>query len=135
LDDGIVHLDKKNLALCRAGARVLRDRRISPLIVNGAAAPAGIITVRDYVNLVADGQDPAAVTVAERMTTDLVIVEASADVADAAHLMAERHIRHLPVVDHGKLIGVISIRDPVVRHPAFRLRPRGLVRPVDWPGL
>src|SRR6058998_35456 len=96
---------------CALAARILRDRGISSLIVNGSAAPVGIITERDYVNLVADGEDPASVTVAERMSTNLITVESSAEVADAAHIMADRHVRHLPVVDDGKLVGVISIRD------------------------
>jgi CBS domain-containing protein len=104
---------------CAQAAQILRDRGISSLIVNGSAAPLGIITERDYVNLVADGQDPSSVTVAERMTTNLITVQSSADVADAADIMADRHIRHLPVVDEGKLVGVISIRDPVLRHPAM----------------
>src|SRR5713101_3783120 len=104
---------------CAQAAQILRDRGISSLIVNGSAAPLGIITERDYVNLVADGQDPSSVTVAERMTTNLVTVESSAEVADAADIMADHHIRHLPVVDEGKLVGVISIRDPVLRHPAM----------------
>lgn len=104
---------------CADAAKLLRQHHISSLIVNGPGGPTGIITERDYINLVADALNPAAVTVGERMTTDLITVPSSADVADAAQIMAERHIRHLPVVDQGKLVGVISIRDPVVRHPAL----------------
>jgi CBS domain-containing protein len=100
-------------------AKLLREHQISSLIVNGPAGPTGIITERDYVSLVADAQTPGSVSVGERMTTDLITVASSADVADAAQIMAERHIRHLPVVDQGKLVGIISIRDPVVLHPAL----------------
>jgi len=104
---------------CADAARILRENRISSLIVNGPQGPAGIITERDYVNLVADCADPASVSVGQRMTTDLITVTSNADVTDAAQIMAERHIRHLPVVDAGKLVGVISIRDPMARHPAL----------------
>jgi CBS domain-containing protein/uncharacterized membrane protein len=104
---------------CADAAKLLRQHRISSLIVNGPAGPAGIITERDYVSLVADAQNPASVTVGERMTRSLITVTSSADIADAAQIMAERHIRHLPVVDQGKLVGVISIRDPVIHHPAL----------------
>jgi len=105
---------------CAAAAKLLREHQISSLVVSGPAGPAGIITERDFVNMVVDAQDPATVTVAERMTTNLITVSSSTDAADAAHIMAEHHVRHLPVVDNGKLVGIISIRDPVVRHPALR---------------
>jgi signal-transduction protein with cAMP-binding, CBS, and nucleotidyltransferase domain len=60
---------------------------------------------------VADGVDPSTATVGERMTRDLATVEPRTDITDAAQLMAERRIRHLPVMDKGSLSGVISIRD------------------------
>jgi CBS domain-containing protein/uncharacterized membrane protein len=104
---------------CSDAARILRENKISSLVVNGPDGPAGIITERDYVNLVADRKDPAIVNVGQCMTTNLITIPSSADVTDAAQIMAERHIRHLPVVDNGKLVGMISIRDPVARHPAL----------------
>jgi CBS domain-containing protein/uncharacterized membrane protein len=105
---------------CAAAAKLLREHQISSLVVDGSDGPAGIITERDFVNIVVDGQDPATITVGERMTSNLITVSPATDAADAAHIMAEHHIRHLPVVDKGKLVGIISIRDPVVRHPALR---------------
>ena len=45
------------------------------MIVNGPSGPAGIITERDVVHLIADGQDPASVLVGARMTTNLVTVQ------------------------------------------------------------
>jgi uncharacterized membrane protein len=105
---------------CAAAAELLREHRISSLIVSRPTGPVGIITERDFVNLVAAGEDPARVTVGERMSTNLITISSASDSTDAAHVMAEHHIRHLPVVDNGKLVGIISIRDPVVRHPALR---------------
>jgi CBS domain-containing protein len=92
-------------------AAILRERRISSVLVQGDAGPAGIVTERDFVNLVADGQDPAAVRIGDRMTRDLATVEPRTDIADAAALMASRGVRHLPVLDRGELVGIISIRD------------------------
>jgi uncharacterized membrane protein len=104
---------------CADAAKLLREHRISALLVNSPTGPAGIITERDLVQLVADTQDPASIRVGERMSTNLITVPSNADVSEAARIMAEQHIRHLPVVDQGKLVGVISIRDPVLRHPAL----------------
>jgi CBS domain-containing protein len=92
-------------------AKILHDNRISSVIVQAESGPAGIVTERDLVNIVADGLDPKEVRVSDRMTTDLATVEPRADIAEAAQLMAERGIRHLPVVERGELAGIISIRD------------------------
>jgi len=92
-------------------AQVLRDHGISSVVVKGDRGPSGIVTERDFVSLVADGLDPAATKVKDRMSRDLATVEPKADIADAAKLMADRGIRHLPVVERGKLAGIISIRD------------------------
>ncbi len=92
-------------------ARTLHDNRISSVIVTDEGRPAGIVTERDLVNVVADGVDPREEAVGGRMTRDLATVESRTDIADAAALMAERGIRHLPVVDRGQLAGIVSIRD------------------------
>lgn len=93
-------------------ARLLREHRISSLVVRSEdGSPAGILTERDFVTLVAEGVDPATTKVGERMTRDLATVEPKTDIADAAELMAARRIRHLPVVERGSLAGIISIRD------------------------
>jgi CBS domain-containing protein len=92
-------------------AKVLRERGISSVVVKGAKGAEGIVTERDFVNLVADGKDPASTKIGQRMTKDLAMVTPKTDIADAAKLMAERRIRHLPVVERGKLAGIVSIRD------------------------
>ena len=92
-------------------AKILRENRISSVVVKEGEKIAGIVTERDMVNAVADGIDAVSVSVADRMTRDLATVDMKTDVADAASAMAERRIRHLPVVDKGSLAGIISIRD------------------------
>jgi CBS domain-containing protein len=92
-------------------ARILQDNRISSVIVMDGDRVAGIVTERDLVNVVADGADPREQTVGDRLTRDLATVEPRTDIADAASVMAERGIRHLPVLDRGQLAGIVSIRD------------------------
>jgi CBS domain-containing protein len=92
-------------------AKVLAANRISSVVVKDGDDVAGIITERDIVKGVAEDVDVGTVIVGDRMTRDLATVEAKTDVADAARLMAERRIRHLPVLDKGSLAGIISIRD------------------------
>jgi CBS domain-containing protein len=92
-------------------AGLLHDNQVSSIVVMDGERVAGIVTERDLVNLVADGQDPTTTKVGDRMTTDLDTVEPRTDIAEAAEHMARLRIRHLPVVDSGKLAGIISIRD------------------------
>ncbi len=92
-------------------AKLLHDNGISSVVVMEGAELAGIVTERDLVNVVADGADPKAITVGERMTRDVDTVGPRTDLAEAAEHMARLRIRHLPVVDRGKLVGIISIRD------------------------
>jgi CBS domain-containing protein len=92
-------------------AALLQEHGISSVVVLEGDTLSGIVTERDLVNLVSDGADPKTTTVAERMTTNLDTVGPKADIAEAADHMATRRIRHLPVVDDGRLVGIISIRD------------------------
>ena len=93
-------------------AKVMRLHGISSVVVLDGQKLTGIVTERDIVNLVAAGGDPHNVTVALGMTRrDLETVSPKTDIAEAAEHMAERNIRHLPVVDKGKVVGIISIRD------------------------
>jgi len=92
-------------------AKILHENRISSVIVMDGEQVAGIVTERDLVNVVADGADPREQAVGDRLTRDLATVEPRTDISDAAELMAERGIRHLPVLDRGSLAGIVSIRD------------------------
>src|SRR5919201_3428995 len=92
-------------------AKILHDNKISSVIITEGGRTAGIVTERDLVNVVAEGLDPGQTTVGTRMTRELATVDTRTDIADAAQIMAERKIRHLPVVEKDSLVGVISIRD------------------------
>jgi CBS domain-containing protein len=92
-------------------AAVLHDNAISSVVVMDGERLAGIVTERDLVNLVAEGGDPRTTKVADRMTTELRTVSPRTDIAEAAEQMARLKIRHLPIVEDDKLIGIISIRD------------------------
>jgi CBS domain-containing protein len=93
-------------------AKVMRTNGISSVVVLNGTKLAGILTERDIVNLVAAGGDPHSVKVAHGMTRrDIETVTPKTDIAAAADHLATRNIRHLPVVDKGKVVGIISIRD------------------------
>jgi CBS domain-containing protein len=110
----IMHADVKTAAPTESFAQVaalLHRNGISSVVVMDGSSLSGIVTERDLVNLVADGQDPQKTTIADRMSTNLETVSSRTDIAQAAEHMARLGIRHLPVVDEGALVGIISIRD------------------------
>jgi CBS domain-containing protein len=94
-------------------AKVMRTNGISSVVVlDHEATLAGIVTERDIVNLVAAGGDPHTVKVVHGMTRrHLETASPKEDIAAAADRMVSLNIRHLPVVDHGKVVGIVSIRD------------------------
>ncbi len=83
----------------------------SVIVVSPEYKVLGIFTERDLIRLVGEGK-PLTLTIGEVMTRDPVTVFEDDTITKAVTLMAERRIRHLPVVDReGRLKGVISARD------------------------
>jgi CBS domain-containing protein len=94
-------------------AKVMRSNGISSVVVlDGGKKLAGIVNERDIVNLVAAGGDPQSVKVMHGMTRrHLETTSPKVDIAEAADRMVSLNIRHLPVVDKSKVVGIVSIRD------------------------
>jgi CBS domain-containing protein len=96
----------------------LTDLDIKSVVVTDDDRPVGILTSTDYLRLVAEGDDPTATTVGDRMTQEVVTVRYDETVRRAARLMANHGINHLPVVDtDGKVVGIVSSTD-LTRHLA-----------------
>ena len=104
------HDDTLAEAAARIGARRVGSAVVSP---QPRGPGFGIITERDLLRAMADGADPATTHVAAYMTSDAVTVTPEWHVVDAARMMMERGFRHLIVVDDGRVVGVLSIRDMV----------------------
>ncbi len=94
-------------------ATVMRDRKIAALVVvDETGSLIGIVTERDVVfRAVAGGMDPATATIADIMTANPDTLDPGDIAADALELMQTRKYRHLPVVENGKCVAVVSIRD------------------------
>ena len=91
-------------------ARRMVDRGVGAVLVMDGERLAGILTERDVLRAVADGRVEDA-RVGERMTRHPETVEASESTGHAASLMIHGGFRHLPVVDGGAIVDIISIRD------------------------
>jgi len=90
----------------------MTTRKIGALVVLEGESLMGIFTERDALNRVlAAGLDPARVKVADVMTREPVVVTVDTTVGDAMALVTKRRFRHLPVVENGKLLAVVSSGD------------------------
>lgn len=93
----------------------MQARHVSALVVLDDGALAGILTERDLLQVLVDGDDPATVPVRRRMTTDVVTIAADADPMQARELMGRHAVRHLPVVDEaGTVVDLIEQTEPRV---------------------
>ena len=91
---------------------LMGQRRIAAVLVLSAGQPVGIVSAKDYGNRVAlSKRDPERTRVSEIMTKSVFTVTADATVSEAMAIMAGRHIRHLPVVDSGRIVGIVSLGD------------------------
>ena len=104
-------------------ARRLHKHQVSAVVVTDGDVPVGILSERDIVRLVVDGQDPTATPVRGRMSARLHTLPPDADEDEASQLMARQGIRHVPIVDGGRLVGMVSLGDPAMLAMGPRRRP------------
>ena len=102
--------DRADDTLAQAAKRMWEQQTGSLLVMDGEDL-VGILTERDILKAVAAGARLDEVRISEVMTKDIITVGPQTTLREAAKNMADRWIRHLPVVDSGKLVGVLSQRD------------------------
>jgi CBS domain-containing protein len=100
-------------ATLRDAARLLTADRVGLLVVIDHRGVRGVLSERDLVAAVADGEDVEVERVADYLVDDLVTVDEKTTVEEAARTMSEAELRHLTVARDGEVIGVVSIRDVV----------------------
>jgi len=91
-------------------ASIMDSKDIGSLLVEENGKMIGIITERDVVKVVANGDKPDHVKVSEVMASKLQTIDANADIIEASEIMKIHHIRRLPVVENGKFVGMITAR-------------------------
>lgn len=93
---------------------LMAEKEVGALMVMEGKMLKGVISERDYARKVILKERSSKNTqVNEIMTTHIVYTHPEQNVEECMALMTEKHVRHLPIIDHGQLIGVISIGDLV----------------------
>jgi len=81
------------------------------IVVEGGERPVGVLSERDIVREAARNEHLFGTPVGDIMTRDVITGAPHDDLLTVAHTMTEKRIRHLPVVDKGRLVGVVSVGD------------------------
>ncbi len=106
----------------RNAVAMLVENRIGALLVlDSAGNLVGILSERDIMRTAATDEDLFGRPVADIMTREVVVGMPQDDVLAVAHTMLEKRFRHLPIMDEGELIGIISIGDVLkIQRDAYR---------------
>jgi CBS domain-containing protein len=112
-----VLIAKPDLSLAEAAAQ-LAARGVGAVVVSDDATRVlGILSERDIVRAVSSrGAGALGDAVSRHMTTEVTTVGEDATIEDAMAMMTKGRFRHLPVVENGRLVGIVSIGDVVKRH-------------------
>jgi CBS domain-containing protein len=108
-----VHTVQKDISV-RTAAHIMQTARIGSVLVVEKDALVGIFTERDALfRVLAGGLDPDRTKVGEVMTADPQTISPDRPLVHALHLMHDGGFRHMPVVENGAPVGMVSIRDAV----------------------
>jgi CBS domain-containing protein len=92
--------------------KMMNERNVGALLVQIDDYLVGILSERDYVRkVILDTHDAKKLKVSEIMTRDVITVTREDSVVKCINLMKQHHFRHLPVVEAGKAVGIVSLRD------------------------
>jgi CBS domain-containing protein len=93
---------------------LMAAKNIGAVLVMEGEHLAGIFSERDYARKgILQGRKAKSTPVTEVMTSGVFVVDINKNIEDCMKLMSEKHIRHLPVVDHQRVIGILSVSDIV----------------------
>ncbi|HEY4749898.1 MAG TPA: CBS domain-containing protein [Steroidobacteraceae bacterium] len=94
--------------------RAMAEHHVGALLVMSADKLSGIISERDYARkVILLGRASADTPVRDIMTTPVITVQPETTVQTCMQIMTDRHVRHLPVIEGGRVVGMVSIGDLV----------------------
>lgn len=94
--------------------RLMAEKNVGALVILDKGELVGIFTERDYARKVGlDRKNSVDTSIEEVMTKELITIDPNKSVKECMVIMTDNHIRHLPVIENGQLVGMISVGDVV----------------------
>ena len=101
--------------------QIMTDRRVGALLVMSSESLVGIFSERDYLRrVILQHRTSKSTRVGDIMTSEVTTVSSDQSIQECMRLMTEQRIRHLPVVDRERVVGLISIGDVVKKSLAYQ---------------
>lgn len=92
--------------------QVMSEKNIGAVIVVGKGQMIGIFSERDFARkAIQQGKCSLESPVSDAMTREMITINAEQTLEESLRVMTEHHIRHLPVMENGRLVGMVSMRD------------------------
>ena len=111
--DGVVHTTTPSASVFDA-VKLMAEKNIGALLVKEGERIVGVVTERDYARkIILMARSSKDTPVRDIMTADVMFVQPDRTSEECMALMTENRLRHLPVLDQGKLVGLVSIGDLV----------------------
>lgn len=98
-------------------AKIMSNNRIGSVVVMKAKRPVGIVTTEDITGVVARGLDPKKVKISDLQKRKFITVSPKDNILDVTKYMVKSGVKRLPVVEKGKLLGIISDKEILSTSP------------------
>jgi len=113
--------------LVRKAVQVMNEAEVGSVIVLADERAVGIVTERDILRFIGEGGDAEKTGVGDIMSKPLIVVSPETDLEEAVRLMITKNVKKLPVVDRGKLVGIVTLTDVARIEPILMEAIEGLI--------
>ena len=120
-------------ALVIDAVKIMNQHGIGCLVAMENGSPVGIVTERDLLKRVlGESKNPKKIRVQEVMSSPLIVAKPDMDIEKVTRLMFDRKIKKLPIVEDGKLVGLVTFTDLLRFQPSLIRVVKELTHPHSW---
>jgi len=120
-------------ALVMDAVKIMNQHMIGCLVVNKNGSPVGMVTERDLLKrLLAESKNPEKTRIQEIMSKPLIVAKPDMEIEEVIKFMFDRKIKKIPIVEDGKLLGLVTFTDLLSFQPQLIKVVKQLTHPHSW---